>query len=365
MSLLFDEAAVNNVNFDQQQQIRNSERPHQQQHYRIAMVSDFFCPNTGGVETHIYQLARCLLQDGHKVVVITHAYGNRCGIRYLCSGTLKVYYLPGLVIGNNYLPSVLGSLFWFRRIFIREQIQIVHCHSTFSTMAHEALLHAWTLGLRTVFTDHSLFGFADAHAILVNKLVLHYSLTNADRLICVSHTSKENIVLRAGIAPSRVFVIPNAIDSTLFMPDPKRFYDISQPTTVIVLSRLVYRKGADLLIHIIPKVCQQNQTVRFLIGGDGPKRVDLEEMRERHKLHHRVILFGAQPHDKVREILVQGQIFLNTSLTEAFCMGIVEAACYCILCLLESAAFLRCYHPNLFQWLNPIPPKLPICFLLR
>lgn len=26
------------------------------------------------------------------------------------------------------------------------------------------------------------------------------------------------------------------------------------------------------------------------------------------------------------QILVQGQIFLNTSLTEAFCIGIVEAA---------------------------------------
>lgn len=55
-------------------------------------------------------------------------------------------------------------------------------------MAHEALLHASILGLRTVFTDHSLFGFADASAILSNKLVLRYSLLNADRLICVSHT---------------------------------------------------------------------------------------------------------------------------------------------------------------------------------
>lgn len=33
----------------------------------FSMVSDFFCPNTGGVETHIYQLAKCLLADGHKV----------------------------------------------------------------------------------------------------------------------------------------------------------------------------------------------------------------------------------------------------------------------------------------------------------
>ena len=35
--------------------------------------------------------------------------------------------------------------------------------------AHEALLHARTMGLRTVFTDHSLMGFGDVASILVNK----------------------------------------------------------------------------------------------------------------------------------------------------------------------------------------------------
>lgn len=55
-------------------------------------------------------------------------------------------------------------------------------------MAHEALFHAWCMGIRTVFTDHSLAGFADVSAILVNKLLLKYSLVNIDRIICVSHT---------------------------------------------------------------------------------------------------------------------------------------------------------------------------------
>uniref|UniRef100_A0A915DMI9 Glycosyl transferase family 1 domain-containing protein n=1 Tax=Ditylenchus dipsaci TaxID=166011 RepID=A0A915DMI9_9BILA len=49
-------------------------------------------------------------------------------------------------------------------------------------------------------------------------------------------------------------------------------------------------------------------------------------MLEKFKLHNRVVMLGFLPHNKVRETLVQGQIFLNTSLTEAFCMSIVEAA---------------------------------------
>ncbi len=61
------------------------------------MVTDFFYPSMGGVETHVWSLSQCLIQRGYKVIVITHAYGNRQGIRIMANG-LKVYYLPLLVI---------------------------------------------------------------------------------------------------------------------------------------------------------------------------------------------------------------------------------------------------------------------------
>jgi hypothetical protein len=41
-------------------------------------------------------------------------------------------------------------------------------------------------------------------------------------------------------------------------------------------------------------------------------------MRDRHSLHSRVQMLGTIPHNRVREVLVRGQIFLNTSLTEVF-----------------------------------------------
>lgn len=90
------------------------------------------------------------------------------------------------------------------------------------TLGHEAMLHAAGLGLGTVFTDHSLFGFADASAILTNKL-LQFSLAHADAVVCVSHTSKENTVLRARLPPEKVSVIPNAVHSAHFTPDARLF----------------------------------------------------------------------------------------------------------------------------------------------
>lgn len=51
--------------------------------------------------------------------------------------------------------------------------------------------------------------------------------------------------------------------------------------------------------------------VRFIIGGDGPKRVRLEEMREKFSLQDRVEMLGAVPHSQVRSVLISGHIFLN------------------------------------------------------
>lgn len=66
--------------------------------------------------------------------------------------------------------------------------------------------------------------------------------------------------------------------------------------------------------------------IKFIIVGDGLKRELLEEIREKANMQDRVEMIGAVDHEKVRDYLVKGHIFVNTSLTEAYCMAIVEAA---------------------------------------
>eukprot|EP01094_Clydonella_sp_ATCC50884_P028748 TRINITY_DN8730_c0_g1_i1.p1 TRINITY_DN8730_c0_g1~~TRINITY_DN8730_c0_g1_i1.p1 ORF type:complete len:464 (+),score=127.64 TRINITY_DN8730_c0_g1_i1:253-1644(+) len=299
--------------------------PRQDTKHRIAMISDFFLPNMGGVEMHIYQLSQCLIRRGNKVIVITHTYDDRQGVRYMTNG-LKVYYLPQQPFYNQ--SSFPGGGFqwlpYLRAILVRERIDIVHTHQAFSCLAHESLWWGSVMNYKTVFTDHSLFGFADASSIHMNKL-LKMSLSDCTHVICVSNTSKENTVLRASLDPLIVSTIPNAVDCTKFTPNPSARRD-DGIITIVVVSRLVYRKGMDLLIDVIPEICRRFSNVEFVIGGDGPKRVELEEMREKHQLHERVEMLGSVRHSDVRDVLARGHIFLNCSLTEAFCIAIVEAA---------------------------------------
>lgn len=219
--------------------------------HRVCLVCDFFYPSVGGVENHVHQLAQSLLRIGHKVVVFTHKYGSRTGVRWLAAG-LKVYYVPFPAVYDRCLmPSGLLLLPLFRDILLRERITLVHSHAV-CTMALECVTLAATMGYHVVYTEHSNFGFADAAEIQLNRLC-RLVLSQADTVITVSHNSKENVSLRCHLDPDIVFVIPNAFDATQFQPNP----DNVRPrgfVNIIVLTRLVWRKGTHLLVQLIPEV---------------------------------------------------------------------------------------------------------------
>ena len=154
-------------------------------------------------------------------------------------------------------------------------------------------------------------------------------------------SSKENTVLRASLDPLMVSVIPNAVvaenfrplhhpatrpDNHVKSPPSQQPLEPTDTITIVVISRLFYNKGTDLLIAAIPRILAAHPHVRFIIAGSGPKAIDLEQMIERRVLQDRVEMIGPVRHDEVRDVMVRGHIYLHPSLTEAFGTVIVEAA---------------------------------------
>ncbi|RWS20305.1 N-acetylglucosaminyl-phosphatidylinositol biosynthetic protein-like protein, partial [Leptotrombidium deliense] len=135
----------------------------------------------------------------------------------------------------------------------------------------------------------------------------------------------------------------------IFTPDTSQRDD--SKITVIVISRLVYRKGVDLLASLISILCLKYENLQFIIGGDGPKRIVIEEVIESYQLQDRVTLLGAIRHEHVRDVLVKGDIFLNCSLTEAFCMAIVEAASCGLQVVSTNVGGIPEVLPNEMIWL--------------
>ncbi|CAG9463782.1 unnamed protein product [Pedinophyceae sp. YPF-701] len=299
----------------------------------VLMVCDFFYPQFGGIETHILHLSQALAKQGCRVCVLTHAYGDRKGVRYM-EGDIKVFYAPRWCMPLSVAaPSIFLSQSLLRSIVVREQVDVVHCHQAFSVLALEAMLAAKPLGCRLVFTDHSLLGLASPGGVLINKL-MKLLLSDADRIICVSHIARENTVLRACVPPDQVYAIPNAIDADHFPP----------------------RAPAALPAH----VCAKHDGVDFVVGGDGPERPVLEDMVVSRGLEGRVRLLGSlEPGPEVGAVLRQAHVFLTTSLTESFCMAAVEAACSGLLVVATAVGGVpEVLPPTMMELAEPNPASV-------
>ena len=129
-------------------------------------------------------------------------------------------------------------------------------------------------------------------------------------------SGKENTVLRGKVKPELIYVIPNAVDCRVFYPDLD--YNSHGRIGLVIMSRLVYRKGTDILGKILEPICQKYPEVDFHIGGDGPKMVLLQEIQEKFNLQNRVFFYGSVKHERVRTILGKSTQLLGYSIRGSF-----------------------------------------------
>ena len=52
-----------------------------------------------------------------------------------------------------------------------------------------------------------------------------------------------------------------------------------------------------------PQLLNQEIIIKY-IGGDGDKKIDVEETVEKHQLHEQVKLLGSVQHSKVRNVII-------------------------------------------------------------
>ena len=86
-----------------------------------------------------------------------------------------------------------------------------------------------------------------------------------DYIIAVSKATRNNILIRSQIDINKVIVIPNGV-SDVFMYKKTKTKNINIDQTkkiikIITVGRMTYRRGIDLLIDILPKVCKIHHNI--------------------------------------------------------------------------------------------------------
>jgi phosphatidylinositol alpha-1,6-mannosyltransferase len=185
----------------------------------------------------------------------------------------------------------------FRIIRTNPQIEVIHLGD--SVLAPLGVLLKRLFRLPVVVTVHGLdVTFAQPSY----QRTVPAALARLDRLVCVSHYTRDQCI-RRGIPAALCEVIPNGITVEEFDGPPKAA-GLDEVRTLaggrldgrkvlLTVGRLVERKGVvHFLDYILPRVLQQYPDVCYLIVGDGPHREVIETRIASRHLDNHVALVG-------------------------------------------------------------------------
>lgn len=151
---------------------------------------------------------------------------------------------------------------------------------------------------------------------LIRKLLQHV-LQKADRVVAVSQALKQAII-QLGIPEEKICNIPNGVDTEKFYSmrkeEARRELGLSSGRIILSVGNLTANKGFDLLIRSLRILADEyhEKDLQLVIVGDGPFRSALARAIASVRLHDRVRLVGAVPHDT---------LYLWYNAADVFCLA--------------------------------------------
>ncbi len=127
----------------------------------------------------------------------------------------------------------------------------------------------------------------------------------ADRVVVITHLLKDYLVSK-GIKPEKIFIVPNAVDTQLFVPsqpnmEVKKKFNLKGRIVVSFIGSLTDYEGIDLLIEAVSRLLDNGLLLTLLIVGKGYSEKGLHRHPSYLK-HKKYIQFtGSVPFKAVRD----------------------------------------------------------------
>ena len=121
---------------------------------------------------------------------------------------------------------------------------------------------------------------------------------------------------RTRLAPivPRLARLPSGVDTDLFRPGAggdlvRRRHGLTDRPVVVCVSRLVPRKGQDVLIRALPSIRRRVPDAALLCVGGGPYRPTLERLARENDVADAVVLTGSVPWEELPAHYDAGHVF--------------------------------------------------------
>ncbi len=242
-------------------------------------------------------------------------------------------------LNGGYGPDLMGDVHRYSlaasAIAMRHDFEVIHAHDW---MTYPAGIMAKKLtGKPLVVHIHATE--YDRSGLTVNESVARIErsgLHAADKVVAVSHLTKNLVVERYGVPPEKIEVVHNAVARQDVQHQYKVPERLQHEKRILFLGRVTFQKGPEYFIEAARMVLDHVDNVRFFMAGSGDMLPGIirraGQLRIGNRFHFTGFLRGAQ----VDRIFALSDLYVMPSVSEPFGITPLEAMLYDVPVLLSK-----------------------------
>lgn len=302
---------------------------------KILAFAAYYHPFRGGYIESIHEWAKRLVAKGHHITIVTCKVTDSPeeevmeGVRIIrlpawhwLNGTYPIlkagrktrailkklsqeHYDLVSTHTRFFITSFLGA-HWARRH------NIPHIH-TERGATHSVVEKKW-IGWAGRIIDHTLGRY------IVRTAKLNAGVSEAACSFLKHLGAKETVCLYNGVEPIK------PLSPSRRKEQRQKHHFGEKDKVLLFVGRLIYAKGVQDVLSILPQLTKRHLTLKFVILGDGPYRKVLENLTLELGLKKYVRFVGEKPLPKVMEWLQIADYMVNPSYSEGLPRSVLEGA---------------------------------------
>jgi glycosyltransferase involved in cell wall biosynthesis len=143
------------------------------------------------------------------------------------------------------------------------------------------------------------------------------------RHIIACSTNLASRTTSLGASRDAITIVPYGVDTEQYVPNPQSAQELRARLTipesqniVMVMGRLVHKKGFAHFLRAVPLVLARCPNTLFLVAGDGYLRTELETLAESLRVRDRALFAGQVPWSQTPAYLAMTDVFVVPSVLD-------------------------------------------------
>jgi glycosyltransferase involved in cell wall biosynthesis len=284
----------------------------------LRISSDLYPETVGGLGVHVDRLSSGQTRLGWKNTLLTTSVENMP--KQENRNGYSIVRVPYVIepFGNKIGLSIVKEL-----IEQKNSHSIVHTHShLFFSSNIVALINFLTTNPPMIITCHGVR--SQSAPSILQDIYLHtlglMTLNSAMHVLCYTLHEK-NELIRLGVKPEKIVVIPNGIDTSFFKPIPKT----DESRRILWVGRFVRGKRPDLAIEAFAKMKKEFPQLSLTMLGRGPDKEPSKRLVQELGLSDSVNFLSFVPEEEMPSLYSESLCLINTSEQEGVPRTILES----------------------------------------